>query len=650
VTTPHLAGHPAASRQAIVEAARLMLAQMGLSPGDLVAGPQDRPPVPTFAEYVPVVSAAVTAGTRRAYGSYWNRVLEHWGERRLDEIAPSEIRQLMSYVKTHVVARRNARGGRSATEHLVAALRCLYRHAEDDGLITAGENPARKVDKPRRLPSTRRAVTDDRLAEICQAAADGGDDPELDTLLLRLHTETACRRGGALALRPDDLDQVQCLIRLREKGETVRWQPVSPTLMARLVEHGQDRHAPPGGQLLRYRNGRPVTARRYDGLWARIGRALPWVRTQQVSMHWIRHTTLTWVERNFGYAVARAYAGHTDRGSDAGATTTYVRATVSEVATALAALAGEPHPLAMPGGLVRVTAHVADAWRAGAGRVDRIAAAPGDPYRGPVLRGPAPCRDRAVLAASGPGRPGRGRGVLRVGRSRTEDRVRAGPAARHLALTPPGHQDHPAGRRGGLRRVRATRLAGPRPGGQRPDAPVRQMVRDLRLRARDGRSDRLPPARPGRSGTGAMARHHRRVVPAGPGPGHGDRAGPHAARRRRRRRGNATRRAGRTSPPAAPSLRRRGPGRTGPGPVRRPGDSALVRSATQDQAGPGAGPRRRPDQHAASRRDRPGTPGRQQARRFGQSGIPARPAQRGHKGFQPSPDRPGTPAQRRALR
>jgi hypothetical protein len=63
-----------------------------------------------------------------------------------------------------------------------------------------------------------------------------------------------------------------------------------------------------------------------------------------------RHTTLTWVERNFGYAVARAYAGHTDRGSDAGATTTYVRATVSEVATALAALAGEPHPLAMPGG------------------------------------------------------------------------------------------------------------------------------------------------------------------------------------------------------------------------------------------------------------------------------------------------------------
>ena len=76
---------------------------------------------------------------------------------------------------------------------------------------------------------------------------------------------------------------------MREKGETVRWQPVSPTLMARLIEHGQDRHAPPGGQLLRYRTGRPITSRRYDGLWARIGRALPWVRTQGISMHWIRH-------------------------------------------------------------------------------------------------------------------------------------------------------------------------------------------------------------------------------------------------------------------------------------------------------------------------------------------------------------------------
>lgn len=82
----------------------------------------------------------------------------------------------------------------------------------------------------------------------------------------------------------------------------------------------------------------------YDHLWARLGRHLPWITTQQVSTHWLRHTTLTWVERHHGYAVARAYAGH-DGGRDIGVTATYVRADIAEVAAALAAFTGEPHPL-----------------------------------------------------------------------------------------------------------------------------------------------------------------------------------------------------------------------------------------------------------------------------------------------------------------
>ncbi|HEX5117819.1 MAG TPA: AbrB/MazE/SpoVT family DNA-binding domain-containing protein [Pseudonocardiaceae bacterium] len=119
-----------------------------------------------------------------------NNILDQWGERRLDEITPSEVRALREHVKTHVVARRNARGGRCAAEHLIAALRCIYRRAEDDGWITTQANPARKVDKPRRLPTTRHAIADTRLAEINQIAATTGNDPALDTLLLRLHTET----------------------------------------------------------------------------------------------------------------------------------------------------------------------------------------------------------------------------------------------------------------------------------------------------------------------------------------------------------------------------------------------------------------------------------------------------------------------------
>lgn len=338
-------GSPSA-RAAELDAARVLLARLGVSPAELLDTAAPRPPVPTFGDYIPVVAAAVSAGTRRVYGSYWNRILMHWADRRIDEPTPSQIEQLAQHTKSHTVQRRNGRGGRGAAEHLVAALRCVYRRAEKDGLISQADNPARKVAKPRRLPSTRRAIPDQRLAEINQVAASTGNDPALDALLLRLHTETACRRGGALALRPQDLDPDQCLIQLREKGETVRWQPVSPTLMTHLRAHAERHDTPPDQSLLRTRSGAAITARRYDYLWSRLGRYLPWVAAQQVSTHWLRHTTLTWVERNFGHAVARAYAGHTDTGRSEGSTAVYTRAGLDEVCTALAALTGEPHPLA----------------------------------------------------------------------------------------------------------------------------------------------------------------------------------------------------------------------------------------------------------------------------------------------------------------
>ena len=86
---------------------------MGISPADLLGVTPARPPAPTFAEYVPVVSAAVSTGTRRAYGSYWKKVLAVWGERRIDEPLPSEIERLRQQVQPSVVHRANARGGRS---------------------------------------------------------------------------------------------------------------------------------------------------------------------------------------------------------------------------------------------------------------------------------------------------------------------------------------------------------------------------------------------------------------------------------------------------------------------------------------------------------------------------------------------------------
>jgi integrase/recombinase XerC len=343
-------------RAAALKTLRSLLQQLDITPEQLLTEPGPvMATVPTFDEYVPQVADAVTPGTRRVYTSYWQRVCRHWGQRRITEPTPLEIKRFAEDVRGEVVIRRTARGGRTAAEHLIAALRCIYRHAVMDGLIQEADNPAAKVAKPRRVASNRRALPDRQLAAIGHIAATTGNDPALDSLLIRLHTETACRRGGALALRPRDLDPDQCLIYLREKGGTTRWQPVSPTLIRHLLAH----HAQRGdgnrdGRLLRYRDGRPLTYRRYDHLWHRIGQHLPWVATQHISTHWLRHTTLTWVERNFSYAVARAYAGHNNR-NDAGTTMTYVRAELQEVATALAALTGEPHPLATPGSSTEIT-------------------------------------------------------------------------------------------------------------------------------------------------------------------------------------------------------------------------------------------------------------------------------------------------------
>jgi integrase/recombinase XerC len=341
-------GNATADRE-LVAAARMMLQRMGVDPADIMSDPSSRPQVPTFAEYIPQVAAAVSPGTAGTYGSYWKRIVAKWGDRSLLEPSPTEVEQFAAEIKANAVQRRNSRGGRGTTENFIAALRCLYKHAEKDGLIKPDENPAIKTAKPRRQGTTRHALSADQINQINSYTATTGDDPELDTLLLRLHTESACRTGGALALRSRDLNPDQCLIYLREKGGTARWQPVSRSLMTGLLDHAHDRGAAdnPGSQLLRYRNGNPITHRRYDHLWVRLGRYLPWIVTLNVSAHWIRHTTLTWVERNFGFATAHAFAGHFDEGDNRNATLTYVKATLHDVATALSALTGEPHPLAI---------------------------------------------------------------------------------------------------------------------------------------------------------------------------------------------------------------------------------------------------------------------------------------------------------------
>lgn len=80
-------------------------------------------------------------------------------------------------MKANAVRRRNLRGGRGTAENFIAALRCLYRHAEDDGLIKPNENPARRAAKPRRQGSVRHTLSATQMSEINFYASATGATP-----------------------------------------------------------------------------------------------------------------------------------------------------------------------------------------------------------------------------------------------------------------------------------------------------------------------------------------------------------------------------------------------------------------------------------------------------------------------------------------
>ncbi|MFX0577128.1 tyrosine-type recombinase/integrase [Nocardia nepalensis] len=303
--------------------------------------------MPTFTEYIAALRASVSATTMHSYDPYWRIVENAWGNRCLDEPTPLEIEALVETHRCQAQVRANSREGRGAVTHMISAIRCIYRHAELDNLIAPARNPASRVTKPRQLPSPRHALTREQIIAIGHVASTTGNDTELDALIIRLHIEAACRQGSLLRLELTDLEPDNCLIRLRDKGGTLRWQPISPILMTKLIAHAAARHGTSTTtRVLRYRTGRPIGPSRYTYLTARIHQYLPSAARLRVSSHWIRHTTLTYVEREYGISVARAYAGHTDNAGYQGSTPTYTKAGIVEVAEALSALTGQPHPLA----------------------------------------------------------------------------------------------------------------------------------------------------------------------------------------------------------------------------------------------------------------------------------------------------------------
>jgi hypothetical protein len=160
----------------------------------------------------------------------WHDHPHHHAERRAGRTGRRPAPTRPAWASRRPTYSRPQKGERSAVGNFITALRCLYNQAVADGLITEADDPASKVSNPRRLESTRHAVPDARLAEINQVAATTGNDPALDSLLLRLHIETACRRGATSRFDPSTFVLALLIVR--------RW-PIRAVLVG--ITHRVDR-------------------------------------------------------------------------------------------------------------------------------------------------------------------------------------------------------------------------------------------------------------------------------------------------------------------------------------------------------------------------------------------------------------------------
>jgi site-specific recombinase XerD len=260
------------------------------------------------------------------------RLAEWAGDRNAADVPPEDIARWARRAGDEARDVARARHGVGAEEAFVLAARAAYRRAVASGAVRV--NPAERVDLPERPASRRTALTSDQLkqAHLCLIAH--SRDPELDDLVFQLLRETACRRGGASSLSRAGLAPATGMVRLIEKYGKDRWVPVSAHLMGRLVSHRPPCRAG-CERLLHRQDGGHLTSKWFEGFAHRIQQAA-WSAELEVSAHWLRHTTLTDIERIAGVRVAAAYAGHSDRRF--GATGIYTKASPEELQAAHARL------------------------------------------------------------------------------------------------------------------------------------------------------------------------------------------------------------------------------------------------------------------------------------------------------------------------
>ena len=301
---------------------------------------------------MPSVMEALPRRSARTYKPGLRFLEARMGAARVDSVTAVQLRQLRDELHAasgnQTVRRAQDTGralrtydpgafGQGAAENFVTAVRFFFRYAIDAGLLE--KSPAEAVSVPRRHPSLRRPLTSEELTQIWDVAVGTGMDPELDGMILTVLRHTACRRSGLLGLALTHLDLDGGRILLTEKYSDTRALPMAPRLIADLLDFAHARGSGrPSDPVFRYRNGDPLTRRRFNSLFDRVDRHTTFSETLNVSAHWIRHTTLADITAVSDLRVAAAFAGHSPE--ELGVTGIYTKVTFDDLHDAYWAVFG----------------------------------------------------------------------------------------------------------------------------------------------------------------------------------------------------------------------------------------------------------------------------------------------------------------------
>ena len=351
----------------VLEIAQLTLAENSATSPKVSKG---REPVPTIVEVIGLLRKRVLqvelerprakiqadgsiklkdTTTYRTYETNWIRLEKLHGNLPINQLTEEFALEFCSHAlrlakKTHAINAkcRKAKGltikeetGHHAYNRALDTLATIVSYGLKKGVLT--NSPLSDIKRKAISESDRHGLTPDQVEEILSIALKGGSDPELEYLILWTIIETACRSGGLIKLQLQDLDSKELMIRFHEKGGKSRKQPVSKALMQSIISLAKSRGVKsPTDSLFSYKYicdchstkklectckshqhsncselSIPVSPHKFEKLWKRLGEQISWVAEKQISNHWLRHTTLTWVDRaTSSNSIASKYAGH----------------------------------------------------------------------------------------------------------------------------------------------------------------------------------------------------------------------------------------------------------------------------------------------------------------------------------------------------